>query len=114
VPLPCDTEQAWERRDGKAGTVQRSGRDRGPPPDGADTGPGAGMPEYGETGTRGETKTFPRVTGLPPGRDTVMSAMRRGRRWATGNGTFRTPGRGTLTGPDTVPAMATATWRTSS
>jgi len=37
---PCDTEQAWERRDGKAGTVQGSGWDRGPPPDGADAGPG--------------------------------------------------------------------------
>ncbi len=64
---------------------------RGPPPDGASLNLKASMPGYGEhpcfgsspdpgfPGGKGEIRRFPRVTGLPPGRDTVMSVMRRGR-----------------------------------
>jgi len=49
------------------------------------------MPEYEETDTKGETGTFPWVTDLPLGWDTVRSVMRCGRRrWAIGNGTFQT------------------------
>jgi len=85
-----ETRETWERRGGD-GTVHRSGWDRGLPPDDASPGLRASMPEYGETDGKGEIQGFPWVTGLPPGRDTVMSAMRCGRRrWAIGNGTFRT------------------------
>ncbi len=80
-----ETRETWERRDGKTGTVQRSGWNRGLPPDGAGFELKASMPGYGET------RTFPWATDLPPGRDMVMSVMRCGRRrWATGNGTFQT------------------------
>ncbi len=65
--------------------------DRGLPPDDASFDLKASMPGYGETDRKGEIQRFPWVTDLPPGRDTVMSVMRCGRRrWATGNETFQT------------------------
>ncbi len=83
--------QTWERRDRKAGTVQRSGWDHGLPPTDANLHLKASMLRYEETDAKGGMQRFPWVTDLPLGRDTVMSVMRCGRRrWATGNGTFQT------------------------
>ncbi len=110
-----DTRQTWERRDRKAGTVQRFEWDHGLPPSDANLHLKVNMPVYGETDRKGEGKRFSWVTDLPLGRDTVMSVMRFGRRrWAIENETFQTPRQGICTGPGTVSGTATTIWRTSS
>ncbi len=48
-----DTREAWERRDRKAGTVQRFERDRGLPTDDANFDLRVNMLKCGETDTKG-------------------------------------------------------------
>ncbi len=87
-----ETKETLVRRDNKAtGTAHRFARDHGLPLNDANFGLKVNMPKHEETGTKGNTKRFSWVTGLPLGRETVMPVMRAARRRrAIENETFQT------------------------